>query len=199
LKAEGRSSNDYQANKQADFLMLMYNLGVKATEKLINQLGYQLPPNWLTANRDYYLARTVHGSTTSRPVFSGIDVILGDNQRATEFLETAIKSDYDDIQGGTTAEGIHIGVMGETLATIQTNFAGVDLRGNQITINPQLPKSWQRLCFTQRFRGVLFNFNLTNKSVIIKTDQDTKINIQGKEINLKQGQSQTVELAERNK
>lgn len=199
LKAEGKSSNDYQANKQADFLMLIYNLGVKATEKLINQLGYQLPPNWLTANRDYYLARTVHGSTTSRPVFSGIDVILGDNQRATEFLETAIKSDYDDIQGGTTAEGIHIGVMGETLATIQTNFAGVDLRGNQITINPQLPKSWQRLCFTQRFRGVLFNFNLTNKSVIIKTDQDTKINIQGKEINLKQGQSQTVELAERNK
>ena len=65
-------------------------------------------------NTDYYLARTVHGSTTSRPVFAGIDISLGNKVEALDFLKTAIGSDYYDIQGGTTAEGIHIGVMGET-------------------------------------------------------------------------------------
>lgn len=196
LKAECKDSNDYQANKQADFLMLIYNLGAQATADLIKQLGYHLPADWLTTNRDYYLARTVHGSTTSRPVFAGIDVALGDTKRASEFLETAIKSDYDDIQGGTTAEGVHIGVMGETLAVIQNNFAGVDLRGQQVTVNPRLPQSWENLSFSQRFRGVLLTFAFSQQQVMIKADQDITIEVQGKQISLQQDQAQTIKLTE---
>lgn len=198
LKAEGKNSNDYQTNKQADFLMLLYNLGEQKTADLVKQLGYQLPNDWLALNRNYYLSRTVHGSTTSRPVFAGIDVSLGETKRATEFLEMAIKSDYDDIQGGTTAEGIHIGVMGETLAVIQNNFAGVDLRGERITINPQLPEKWQNLSFTQRFRGVLLNFNFTHQQVMIKADHDITINVQGKVIQLQQNQPKNIKLEKRN-
>ncbi|WP_125604733.1 glycosyl hydrolase family 65 protein [Lapidilactobacillus bayanensis] len=199
LKAEGKDSNDYQANKQADFLMLIYNFGAQVTADLIKQLGYSLPENWLRLNRDYYLARTVHGSTTSRPVFAGIDVALGETQRASEFLETAIKSDYDDIQGGTTAEGIHIGVMGETLAVIQNGFAGVDLRGEQVTVDPLLPQTWENLSFTQRFRGVLLNFNFTQQQVMIKADQDIVIKVQGKVVTLHQNLPETIKLEKRNK
>ncbi|MFD1465882.1 glycoside hydrolase family 65 protein [Lapidilactobacillus mulanensis] len=195
LKAEGKDSNDYQANKQADFLMLMYNLGDHVTHDLItNQLGYQLPENWLALNRDYYLARTVHGSTTSRPVFAGIDIALGQTKRAAEFLEMSIKSDYDDIQGGTTAEGIHIGVMGETLAVIQNGFAGVNLRDTEVTVNPQLPAGWESLKFSQRFKNVLLNFEFTQKNVMIKADHDSSVLVLGRAVNLKAGVSQVISI-----
>lgn len=112
LKAEGKSPDDYQVAKQADFLMLFYNFDAELVANLIEQLGYQLEPDWLAVNQSYYLARTVHGSTTSRPVFAGIDVTLGLLDEAEKLLAYAIRSDVDDIQGGTTAEGIHTGVMG---------------------------------------------------------------------------------------
>jgi trehalose 6-phosphate phosphorylase len=195
LKAEGKDSNDYQANKQADFLMLMYNFDAKLTHDLITkQLGYALPKNWLSINRDYYLARTVHGSTTSRPVFAGIDVALDETKRAAEFLETAIKSDYDDIQGGTTAEGIHIGVMGETLVVIQNDFAGVNLQGEQVTVDPKLPANWEHLKFSQRFRNVLLNFEFTQQNVMIEADHDTSVLVLGHEVNLQAGISKSISI-----
>ena len=161
---------------------------------ITKQLGYALPKNWLSINRDYYLARTVHGSTTSRPVFAGIDVALNETKRAAEFLETAIKSDYDDIQGGTTAEGIHIGVMGETLAVIQNDFAGVNLQGEQVSVDPKLPANWEHLKFSQRFRNVLLNFEFTQKNVMIEADHDTSVLVLGHEVNLQAGISKSISI-----
>ncbi|KAI3473796.1 hypothetical protein Pfo_030931 [Paulownia fortunei] len=132
--------------------MLLYNLGAQQTESLIHQLGYQLPDDWLAKNTAYYLDRTNNGSTTSRPVFAGIYVELA--------RQDAIGSDYYDIQGGTTAEGVHMGVMGETLSVIQNDYAGVDLLHGQFTINPRLPKQWAELHFTQQYRGALIDIDI---------------------------------------
>ncbi|PEG74691.1 trehalose 6-phosphate phosphorylase, partial [Pediococcus acidilactici] len=152
--------DDYQVAKQTDTLMTLYNLGSNHVLKLVNQLGYNLPIDWLKKNTDYYLARTVHGSTTSRPVFAGIDISLGNKVEALDFLKTAIGSDYYDIQGGTTAEGIHIGVMGETLAVIQNEFGGVALRDGHFVVNPRLPDDWTKLSFKQKFRGILISLDI---------------------------------------
>jgi trehalose 6-phosphate phosphorylase len=179
MKAEGLSPDDYQVAKQADTLMMLYNLGAKKTFELVSGLGYQLPENWLRLNKDYYLSRTVHGSTTSRPVFAGIDVTLGDDEQALDYLKTAIGSDYYDIQGGTTAEGVHIGVMGETLEVIQNEFGGVNLRDGQIEILPKLPASWHRLAFSQIFRGTRLHIELTQNAVAVTADADTMVTVYG--------------------
>ena len=192
MKAEGLSPDDYQVAKQTDTLMTLYNLGANHFVKLVNQLGYTLPTDWLQKNTDYYLARTVHGSTTSRPVFAGIDITLGNKEKALEYLKTAIGSDYYDIQGGTTAEGIHIGVMGETLEVIQNEFGGVSLRDGHIVINPSLPNGWRRLSFKQKFRGVLVSLDIYLNEVKVIADKDIKVTIYNRTINLHANEEQQV-------
>ncbi|WP_261807422.1 glycosyl hydrolase family 65 protein [Lapidilactobacillus luobeiensis] len=184
LKAEGKSSNDYQVDKQADSLMAVYNLGAQQVEQIVRQLGYQLPQDWLQRNRDYYLARTVHGSTVSRPVFAYVDLSLGELKRSLDYLVTAIKSDYIDIQGGTTAEGIHTGVMGGTLAVIERGFAGLDLTGAQLTLTPHIPAAWQQLKFQRQFHGTWFSFDFHDQKVVINADHDAKVIVQGQQYHL---------------
>ncbi|MHA3997336.1 glycoside hydrolase family 65 protein [Lactococcus cremoris] len=187
MKAEGISPDEYQVAKQADTLMLMYNLGHEHVIKLVKQLGYELPKNWLKVNRDYYLARTVHGSTTSRPVFAGIDVKLGDFDEALDFLITAIGSDYYDIQGGTTAEGVHIGVMGETLEVIQNEFAGLTLRDGYFSIAPHLPKSWTKLKFSQIFKDCQVEILIEKGQLLLTASSDLLIKVYDEEVQLKAG------------
>ncbi|CAH1852050.1 glycosyl hydrolase family 65 protein [Convivina praedatoris] len=194
LKAEGKSPDDYQVAKQADFLMLMYNLGNQRVAHLLEQMGYQLPADWLVKNTDYYQARTVHGSTTSRPVFAGIDVHLNRMDEAEEFLQQAIRSDYDDIQGGTTAEGVHAGVMGETLAVIQNEFGGVDLRDGQFSINPHLPENWSHLAFTQVFQGVKVAIVETPTVVQLTANADLDVEVMGQPAHLVANQSMTFKM-----
>jgi len=191
LKAEGLSPDDYQVAKQADTLMTIYNLGANHMAKLVEQLGYEIPENWLVLNKDYYLDRTVHGSTTSRPVFAGIDVTLDNKVEALDYLTTAIGSDYYDIQGGTTAEGVHIGVMGETLEVIQNEFGGVMLRDGIVTIAPNLPTSWHRLAFTQKYRGTTLSFEMTPEAVTVSADQKLEVIVYGKLVTLEANEPQT--------
>jgi len=181
LKSEGKAPDDYQVIKQADFLMLIYNLGAAHAYELITQLGYQLPDDWLAKNTAYYLKRTTHGSTTSRPVFAGIYVELARQGNTTlesqayDFLTDAIGSDYYDIQGGTTAEGVHMGVMGETLSVIQNDYAGVDMLHDMFVLNPRLPKQWSKLRFTQLYQGAQLTIEITAKEVTITSNRDINI------------------------
>ncbi|MFL2044508.1 glycosyl hydrolase family 65 protein [Weissella hellenica] len=193
MKAEGLSPDDYQVAKQTDLLITIYNLGHQHMLQLIEQLGYSVPENWLQVNKDYYLARTVHGSTTSRPVFAGIDITLDNKQEALEFLTTAIGSDYYDIQGGTTAEGIHIGVMGETLAVIQNEFGGVNLRDGAVVINPSLPASWRHLSFKQRFQGTLIAIDIVPGKVTVSADHDIVVTVYNQGVPLVANEAKVIE------
>lgn len=200
LKAEGKSPDDYQVIKQADLLMLIYNLGAEQTKELIEQLGYSLPENWLEINTEYYLARTTHGSTTSRPVFAGIYVELARQgnpkfeKTAYEYLVDAIGSDYYDIQGGTTAEGVHMGVMGETLSVIQNDYAGVDAIHGEFRINPRLPEEWNKLKFSQQYKDDLLKFDISKSSLKVTSQNGNTIKVYGKEIVLEKGQEVEVSI-----
>ena len=68
LRAEGLSPNSYKVSKQADALMLFYNLSEDIIASLLTQLGYKSPDGLLSGNLEYYLQRTSHGSTLSRLV-----------------------------------------------------------------------------------------------------------------------------------
>lgn len=184
LKSEGKSSDAYQVDKQADTLMMVYNLGAKVMATTIEGLGHKLPTEWLLQNRDYYLARTVHGSTVSRPVYASVDVALGDADAAWNKLKVALKSDYADIQGGTTAEGIHTGVMGATLTVIMRDFAGLRWEDNCLTINPQLPDAWKKLAFTQTYRDIEYHVSFQDKELTITVSHNCEVRIAGKLVSL---------------
>jgi trehalose/maltose hydrolase-like predicted phosphorylase len=130
-------------------------------------LGYNLSSDYLKENLQYYLQRTSHGSTLSRVVHTQLANMIGDNDLSWELYLDALTSDFNDIQGGTTGEGIHAGVMAGTILVALQAYAGVDIRSGMVKINPQLPAHW---------REMRFNFLLNNNRFFLKIS-DSKIEI----------------------
>ncbi len=181
LKAEGKTPDDYKVAKQADTLMLYYNLNKDKVAELINKLGYNVPDNYVNSNLEYYLKRTSHGSTLSRVVHSYLAQQIGREKLSWSMFQDAVTSDYNDIQGGTTAEGIHTGVMAGTIWIVYAAFAGIDFSGEILNINPKLPKHWKKLSFALSFKSVLYHFKIENDRIETLTDKNTKIQIRGVE------------------
>ena len=74
-------------------------------------------------------------------------------------------------KGGTTAEGIHAGVMAATLYIPLTAFAGIDFREDVMRIDPNLPKQWQNIQFNIQVRGINYHFNVTHETLTVVADQ----------------------------
>jgi beta-phosphoglucomutase family hydrolase len=159
LKAEGKSPDQFKVAKQADTLMLFYVLKPEMVKQLIENMGYQLPDDFLEKNFDYYIQRTSHGSTLSRVVHGWVAGLIGRDDLAWQLFREALVSDYDDIQGGTTAEGIHTGVMAGTVMAVMNLYGGVDLSGEVPVIKPRLPKQWNALSFQFTFRNETYQVN----------------------------------------
>lgn len=164
LKAEGKSADEFKVAKQADTLMAFYNLDDAEVREILEELGYRMKDGYLKDNMVYYLARTSHGSTLSRVVHALLANMIGDRELSWELYQDALSSDYNDIQGGTTAEGIHLGVMAGTVLIAIYAYAGLNLRGEHIRINPNLPDAWKSLKFGFSFRG-------NRMSLVVKKDE----------------------------
>ncbi|WP_099223612.1 glycoside hydrolase family 65 protein [Listeria costaricensis] len=192
LKAEGESADDYQVMKQADTLMTFYNLTKDRADQILTDLGYKLREDYLAKNLAYYLKRTTHGSTLSRIVHAELAEIAGEKALAWQLYQEALYSDYADIQGGTTAEGIHTGVMAATLDVTLRTFAGIDYRGEWLSVMPNLPAHWQEITFSMSREGVHFSFVLTHQAVTVLADQAASIEICAQHYQLEAGKKMTI-------
>ena len=152
LEAEGDSANRYQLSKQADVLMLFYLLSETVLRELLERLGYEPPPETISRTIDYYMARTSHGSTLSRVVHSWV-IARWIRERSWELFSEAMESDVADVQGGTTAEGIHLGAMAGTVDLIQRGYTGLEARGDVLRFDPALPKELGALELKVHYRG----------------------------------------------
>jgi beta-phosphoglucomutase family hydrolase len=191
LKAEGKSADDYKVAKQADTLMTFYNLPEKQVTEILEKLGYNLKAGYLKDNLEYYLQRTSHGSTLSRVVHAQLANMIGDEKLSWELYSDALSSDFNDIQGGTTGEGIHAGVMAGTILVALQTYAGVDVRDGKLNINPHLPKHWRNIKFNLALQGNHFRIEVSQNEVKVKYDgEDEKVklwvNSEEKEVSNKQ-------------
>ncbi len=95
--------------KQADTLMLFYNLDKTRVDQILEDLGYQLPADYLE-KKSFVLSKTdVSWLTLSRIVHAQLAEMAQFHELSWQLYQEALYSDYRDIQGGTTAEGIHTG------------------------------------------------------------------------------------------
>jgi len=170
LKSEGLSPNDYKIAKQADTLMTFYNLSEGEISTILTRLGYKLPPDLLSRNLHYYLQRTSHGSTLSRLVHAYLAHQTQNYELSWKLFQEALSSDYLDIQGGTTKEGIHLGVMTGTILFLYRAYAGLDWRGDILSVSPRLPTGWQEMSFSISYKSGLFNFVITREKVKVKLE-----------------------------
>jgi len=192
LKAEGKTPDEYKVAKQADTLMSFYNLSKEEVDGILGRMDYHLPEDYLMRNLQYYLARTSHGSTLSRVVHSQLANLTGDHLLSWELYLDALTSDYADIQGGTTAEGIHAGVMAGTVWVALASFAGLNLHGDYPRFDPNLPVHWRRISFSFTFREDDYECEVTPCCVRLCIDCATagtaKIGIRNKEFEIITGE-----------
>ena len=152
LRAEGKDPDDYMLAKQADTVMLFFLFGDDELKRLFERLGYPYPDDTRARTVDYYDERTSHGSTLSfiahAAVLAGVDP-----ESSWERFLAALESDIGDVQGGTTKEGIHLGVMCGTLDLIQRGYLGSRIRDGVLYFKPRLTDRLDGLSFPMQYRG----------------------------------------------
>jgi trehalose/maltose hydrolase-like predicted phosphorylase len=152
LRAEDDDPGRYKLSKQADVVMLFYLFSDDELSRLFERLGYEFGPDTARKNIDYYDRRTSHGSTLSFVTHAGALAEVDPESSWQRFL-VALESDIADIQGGTTQEGIHMGVMAGTLDLVQRAFLGTDVSGDVLRFSPRLTDRLDGLSFQMQFRG----------------------------------------------
>lgn len=166
LAAEGDAVRDYQVAKQADTLMLFYLLSAEELREVLTRLGYRLPAETILRTIDYYVARAAHGSSLSAVVHAWVKA-RGDRPGSWEQFRQALEVDFADIQGGTTAEGIHLGAMAGSVDLLQRCYTGIEVRSDALWLNPVLPEELARLRFDFRYRGHQLNIDIDHQRVIV--------------------------------
>jgi trehalose/maltose hydrolase-like predicted phosphorylase len=151
LRAEGDDPDRYKIAKQADTVMLFLLFTGEELREIFERLGYDYRPDTAARNIAYYDRRTSHGSTLSFLTHAGVLAALDPDSSWERFL-VALRSDVDDIQGGTTKEGIHMGVMAGTLDIVQRYYAGAEIRDSVLYFDPRLPAGLGDLSFPIQFR-----------------------------------------------
>ena len=192
LEAENDSVNRYQASKQADVLMLFYLLSADELRELFARMGYRFTPDQIPATVDYYVHRTSHGSTLSGVVHAWV-LARGNRERAMRYFQTVLLSDVFDIQGGTTAEGIHIAAMGGSVDLLQRCFTGLETRDDRLILNPRWPESLGALRMPIHYRGYRMHLTVVGRSAEVSVDpadhRPVKIECHGRVATLTPGTS----------
>jgi trehalose/maltose hydrolase-like predicted phosphorylase len=171
LEMENDSANRYKLSKQADVLMLFYLFSADEIGELFERLGYPFEYETIPRNVAYYAARSSHGSTLCRVVYAWV-LARSDRQRAMNFFAEALQSDVNDVQQGTTTEGVHLGAMAGTVDLVQRVSTGIEVRGDVLRLNPELPREIERLDMCIRYRGHSIDLRLTRDSLTVHGPDD---------------------------
>ncbi len=166
LEAEGNNPNRYKVSKQADVLMLFYLLSADELMALLHRLGYDWSPRQIPDTIDYYLARTSDGSTLSTVVHAWVLARAHRERTLAQFIE-ALRTDVADVQGGTTAEGIHLAAMTGTIDVLQRCFVGAETRDNVLWLNPFWPQSLGKLELPILYRGHVITLTVSGHTVLV--------------------------------
>lgn len=197
LEAEGDDVNHYKASKQADALMLFYIFSAEALQGLFEHMGYGFNCDAIPATVEYYLERTSHGSTLSNIVHSWV-LARSNREGAWQLFKRALHSDIDDVQGGTTPEGIHLGAMAGTVDLIQRAHTGIEMREEALWFNPGLPDELQDVRLRIRYRGHWLSLQLSHEKLTVSFDrggsQRVKIGFRGELYEMTQGETQEFTL-----
>jgi trehalose/maltose hydrolase-like predicted phosphorylase len=171
LRAEGDDPDRYKLAKQADTVLLFFLFPEEELKRTFERLGYDYAPDTAEKNVAYYDQRTSHGSTLSFVAHAGILADLDPESSWARYM-AALESDVGDVQGGTTQEGIHMGVMAGTLDLIQRSYMGSEIRDGVLCFNPKPVGNLDGLSFLMRFRGMPLEVRLEGDELTVAAQSD---------------------------
>ena len=166
LRAEGDDPDKYKLTKQADAVLLFFLFAEDEIRGLFERLDYEYTPEMVRKNAEYYDHRTSHGSTLSFIAHAGILAEI-DPKSSWERYMVALESDVGDVQGGTTQEGIHMGVMAGTLDLIQRGYLGTVIRDGVLHFDPKPVGNLDGLSFPMLYHGTPLEVSLEGDTLAV--------------------------------
>ncbi len=170
LEKENDSPNYYRASKQADVIMLFYLFSSDKLVEMFKQLDYTFKKESIPKNIEYYHKITSNGSTLSQVIHSWV-YARSDRRQSWANFRKALLSDFKDVQGGTTPEGIHLGAMAGTVDIIQRCYTGLEIRDDRLWLNPRLPDDIKSLRLHIRYRSHWIKLTINHQKLRIDFDK----------------------------
>ncbi len=167
LEAEGDTANRYKLSKQADTVMLFYLLSESEVGAVLERLGVDFSAAAARRTIEYHERRSSHGSTLSRAVYAWV-MARHDPVTAGRHFRAALGSDVNDIQGGTTREGVHLGVMASTVDMLQRGALGLACDADGLHFDPSLPDEVSEVAYRMVFRGHLIVVRCTPTRLLLE-------------------------------
>ena len=129
---------------------------------LIALLPEEFPAGTAEKNFRHYETRCAHGSSLSVGMHARVAARLGHPEMALRFRQTpATDLDLDPSSAG----GVRIAGLGSLWQAVMLGFAGLDLTGDALGIDPQLPPQWRSLSFRVCWRGRSVAIRITGRTV----------------------------------
>lgn len=171
LKAAGDEPDRYKLTKQADTVLLFFLFPEDELRRIFDRLGYPFTADTVRNNLAYYDGRTSHGSTLSFVAHAGALASI-DLAASWDRYLVALESDIGDVQRGTTAEGIHMGVMSGTLDLVQRFYLGQEVRDGVLCFRPKPISQLDGLSLALQFQGRLVEVTLDGGQVRVTARPD---------------------------
>ncbi len=153
-----------QVIKQADVVMAHH------------LLADDLPAGSLSADLDFALPRTAHGSSLSPAIHAAQLARAGRPDEALTWLDIAAGIDLEDLTG-TTAGGLHLAAMGGLWQAIAFGFLGIRGRGPTFELDPILPTRWTRIRLVLGFRGCRVAVTVTPTECVVLADPELPVRL----------------------
>ncbi|MFC4107744.1 glycoside hydrolase family 65 protein [Micromonospora zhanjiangensis] len=160
----------YQVIKQADIVLAMFLLGNEFSQEQKQR------------NYEYYDALTTGDSSLSACVQSILAAEIGNERHALKYFNYALLMDLADI-AGNTSDGVHIASSAGVWSSLVFGFGGVRDFDGDLSFEPALPRLWDSLSFSLRFRHRQVRVQLTRdeERYLIDEGEPLEITVRGKQ------------------
>jgi trehalose/maltose hydrolase-like predicted phosphorylase len=130
---------------------------------LIALLPEEFPGAMAEKNFSYYEPRCAHGSSLSAGMHGLVAARLGNAETALRYLRETTSTHLD--LDPNSAGGVRIAGLGGLWQAVMLGFAGLDLRGDILGIDPRLPPEWRSLSFRVCWRGRSVGIRIAGRTV----------------------------------
>ena len=172
----------HQVIKQADVVLAMYLVG--------NEFSLEQK----RSNFYYYDPVTTGDSSLSAAIQSVVAAEIGDEEKALEYFEYALMMDLGDV-AGNVSDGVHVAATGGVWQALVFGFGGIRDHGGELCLDPRLPREWERLKFSLRFRGRQLRIELGHdeERFTLESGEELRILVRRREVTLRSGETVSVE------
>ena len=115
-------------------------------------------------NLAFYEPLTTHDSTLSACTHSLAYSETGNPQAAFEYFDNTVLTDINNLHNNSHY-GVHTAAMAGSWMCIAQGFAGLRIRNDYASFQPNLPKQWQSLSFKLKLLGCQIQITLTKEQV----------------------------------